>query len=351
MKPARSLRSTSAWLIGLVALGVGTELAFRSTMSFQSQGVVRDSLRGYLPASGAWVRWTLEGKGLTHYSGAGEISTPFEDGENVPILGDSFTEALQVDNDLKFASVAERLLRERGICLNIRNLGYMGLGIPDYVLAAEKIRATFRPRVVVVQLSASDFGPEAFSADRPVHFRRSLSGELEIELSPRQHLQEQGGVGDGALAGIQDAARRLVVVSAGRRRLNAWKRGMLGREQVHVRGQAFDLETALDELEMLLKAWDGTILVAVWIPVVPCIEGRTVQVVQQKEHLAVLSLMRIQARMKVVDPTPAFVELYTKHKKLPRGFANSSPGTGHLNQAGHRIVGELLAEALAAADP
>ena len=37
---------------------------------------------------------------------------PFQGGDNILVLGDSFTEALQVPNDQKFVSVAEIILRQ-----------------------------------------------------------------------------------------------------------------------------------------------------------------------------------------------------------------------------------------------
>ena len=42
-----------------------------------------------------------------------------------------------------------------------------------------------------------------------------------------------------------------------------------------------------------------------------------------------------------------FCEYYRTTGRLPRGFFNTLPGEGHLNAEGHRIVAEVIAEALA----
>ena len=44
----------------------------------------------------------------------------------------------------------------------------------------------------------------------------------------------------------------------------------------------------------------------------------------------------------VIDTGPRFTRLYETEQKLPYGFANTTPGSGHLNAAGHRILAEEI---------
>lgn len=44
----------------------------------------------------------------------------------------------------------------------------------------------------------------------------------------------------------------------------------------------------------------------------------------------------------VIEMQPIFEDNYCRTGKLPYGFANSSPGNGHLNKVGHKIVAETL---------
>lgn len=44
----------------------------------------------------------------------------------------------------------------------------------------------------------------------------------------------------------------------------------------------------------------------------------------------------------VIDTGPRFARLYETEQKLPYGFANTTPGSGHLNAAGHRILAEEI---------
>ena len=44
----------------------------------------------------------------------------------------------------------------------------------------------------------------------------------------------------------------------------------------------------------------------------------------------------------VIDTGPRFARLYETEWKLPYGFANTTPGSGHLNVAGHKILAEEI---------
>lgn len=45
-----------------------------------------------------------------------------------------------------------------------------------------------------------------------------------------------------------------------------------------------------------------------------------------------------------IDMTEAFETLYRKHNKLAHGFYNTAVGVGHLNEDGHRVIAEKLAD-------
>src|SRR5512143_2260774 len=96
--------------------------------------------RGYVPVDNSTAIWGIEGYGTTHYLSNGEIATPDQTGTPVVILGDSFTEALQVNDKEKYVSVAETILHQRGIQADLHNLGASGRSLADYVYIAPAIR-------------------------------------------------------------------------------------------------------------------------------------------------------------------------------------------------------------------
>jgi len=69
----------------------------------------------------------------------------------VVVIGDSHTEALQVDDAAKFVSVAETELRRRWQLIDLDNLGFSGR-IADYIRLGPAVMSRYRPVAVVIQL-------------------------------------------------------------------------------------------------------------------------------------------------------------------------------------------------------
>jgi len=104
------------------------------------------------------------------------------------------------------------------------------------------------------------------------------------------------------------------------------------------------------QLELLGRAYPDLPVILLLLPFVPRVDTGTV-VTDDPEYQRLLATIRSTIRRfpgwEVVDPLSAFRSL-AERRTLPRGFANSRPGTGHLNAVGHRVVGNLLADALGA---
>jgi hypothetical protein len=47
-----------------------------------------------------------------------------------------------------------------------------------------------------------------------------------------------------------------------------------------------------------------------------------------------------------LDMGDAFIEYYEEYYKLPYGFANTTPGNGHLNKNGHKIIADAILDYL-----
>jgi hypothetical protein len=89
-----------------------------------------------------------------------------------------------------------------------------------------------------------------------------------------------------------------------------------------------------------------TPLILVYLPQVPRLEGNGWAM---QDAVAASSLMEqifTENGWYVVNMGNRFVENFEHTGRLPRGFNNSQPGSGHLNQDGHRLVSETLAERL-----
>lgn len=51
-----------------------------------------------------------------------------------------------------------------------------------------------------------------------------------------------------------------------------------------------------------------------------------------------------------IDTGDAFLEHYNRYHELPYGFANTTPGNGHLNEVGHKIMADVIIDYLEEVD-
>ena len=252
------------------------------------------------------------------------------------MLGDSHTEALQVDDAAKFVSRAETNLRRRGRTFDLRNLGFSGGTMADYVRLGPSIIGRYHPAMLVLQLSPGDFGPETFDPGHVNHFIRAADGSLRLVHLDAQVEQPSFG------ARVKHASALVTYIQ--QRYLKIAERA----SPRPVPQETIPFDTVPTQLDLLRRAYPGLPVILLVLPFVPRLESGTIVTVDT-DYEKLLGIMRTALRdtpdWHVVDPLPEFRELQ-QEDKLPRGFANTRPGTGHLNAAGHRIVGDLLAEAI-----
>jgi lysophospholipase L1-like esterase len=334
---------------------------------------------GDLPGAHTFILWGKEGYGLTRYDRWGAIQTPYHDNKkdnNVIVLGDSQTECLQVSDNLKFVSVAETLLRRDGYNADLHNLGRSGLAVADYVSWIPPFRSIFRPKAIVVQLTHNDF----FESFEEGQFNRFILEDNSLDLF---HVYDLSG-------GFVQKARKkyrigIEIEELGRQRWLLMRASFAESGGMSVMDEPFSRtangnsnavfdETPLSQtmnlqespveipaeqiadtsvfdplladlqIELLLEASEGVPLVVVLLPSAPYISGDGIEM-DDPRHQQLVEFMKRYPEVTVVDPLPAFQEL-AFNGRLPRGFFNSVPGTGHLNGDGNRIVGQLLAQAI-----
>lgn len=132
------------------------------------------------------VRYGLEGMGTSYWVGRG-LRRPRAPDPSLPsilALGDSFTEALGLDDDDVFTHRLERKLHNAGISVQVLNAGHAGASVADYIALAPRYREWFSPRWTVIQLRAADLTTEPWQA-RPSYagFVRGTAGGLQTQAA------------------------------------------------------------------------------------------------------------------------------------------------------------------------
>ncbi|MBI9036249.1 MAG: SGNH/GDSL hydrolase family protein [Bacteroidales bacterium] len=325
------------WLF-LVLIGI--ELSLRLTVYNQPFGAIKTNWFGYVFPKNSFYLWEKEGLGITHYDGPpGEIRTPFTDGENIILLGDSFIEGLQVSDNQKFASVAEISLRQDGYGVNLRNFGHSGCAMADYVSLIYGYKELYEPSLIVIQLGDNDF-IESFSSSKTNYFLLEDSEIIGIH-----HSNEMAGDYEVANS-ISNNFRLMLWKQYGKEKFNQIIENRPSESRKRSIPEEFDVELSKQQMDLLLKAADGTPIVFVLIPHAPKISGNEI-IMDDKDHEVLKEfLIEYYPEVTIVDSLPKFQEL-TESGYLPMGFFNSTtPGWGHLNVNGNKVVGELLAETI-----
>lgn len=326
------------WLIlMLVVLEMITYLfVFKSPMR------VVDPVWGMVPSENSCYRRGTEGFGVTCYAANGEIDTPYHDGKSIVVLGDSYTEALQVDNSEKFVSLAETYLHKRGLEADLHNLGDSGLNIADYVYLAPRINQSLSPEVVVVQVNMEDFRA-SLDSSYDTHLVQNGEKLTLYHEDDSPNILVQNLIRSSSL--LTYLAHRWSLVSPSlvfdSPSVNADANDDSGDSEA----ETISSDQIVAQVNFLKESYKDSQLVLLVIPNVPIISETGLSWSNPSDNDFVSILQSIDG-VEVVYPPDAFQSFYEEEQIFPRGFFNTSPNVGHINEYGHRLIAKSLADSL-----
>jgi hypothetical protein len=253
------------------------------------------------------------------------------------IVGDSHVEAVEVSDDHTMGAVLEESLRRSGQRINVRQYGWTGEDVPKYVQVGPDIMHVWDPVWVVVVLTASDLGPGMLHGRVRLvqqsdghwaaigHSSGGPSGRLrrtaEHALSRSVLLYHLAKRAQAAGLPLEHAARQPGRPSTRPSRVPLPERALIGLTALR--------ETYGSRLRVLFAADVG-------------LDGISARSPAEDAVLAACDSLAIRcantrARM-THDRQDAI--------RLSRGFMNSPPGEGHLNDVGHALAAETILEDL-----
>lgn len=288
------------------------------------------------------------------------------------VLGDSITEAFQVPLEQTFVSVLERRLNTPAHPAEVLNLGISSIGTAQEYLVFKRYGVRYSPNLVILAFfTANDFRNNSRRLESDAHLRYPVptregglarDGNGDIVFTQASH--------SGALKGflranvrsyrfLSDTAKGIEpVLRAFYRRADSGKiadttdaddrsYGVYRRDPSPAWQEAvaitFDM---IEELDRIVRRSGATLFVLV-VPgpweVDPVWAGRTPMTgdgwsVERPERL----LMEFLKSRRL--PALAVSDVFREYVR--RGTDVYSPHDGHLSAAGHRLVGDRLAEAL-----
>jgi len=248
------------------------------------------------------------------------------------IVGDSYITARQVRDEQTMGSIIERRSRAEGYPLNVRQYGVPGASIPAYIGFANLLLKRWKPRWVIVAISANDL--QSFSLARQEFWgmRARPDGSTEIFRSPVRHVPSR-------IKWLLGSHLALV------RTLYERYETLIGVPLDLSRVSLQDVERIPEVTMPLLKKAYGDKLLIVYIPESTMLTRS--QATMEEKNLE-------QACIKCGVPYVSCHSEFTRMREqfiYPKGFHNTLPGDGHLNIDGHRAVAEIMWRLIQQAQP
>lgn len=277
-------------------------------------------------------RWYFEGIAASHFSAAGARltgNTFLPDAPVGVVLGDSYVEGRQIGDASTIGSVMERTARRIGVRLNVRQYGMSGASAASYAGMAREVTERWHPSFVAVILTEDDFVNRApFVGDDRLVLRADSSVATERTAPAR-----------GAMtSSLRDAAARFLArVTLADKIVVRAARITEGLTTVNRATAPLppDPSAAYASVRALSDAY-GDRLAIVYVPsiaVVPADDRST--------HETVFLQACAALRARCASAGEALRHDRATHTRLSRGFINSAPGSGHLNDVGAAIVGDV----------
>ncbi len=327
----RGVRRVLAVALG-VALALATlEVAIRHIYWLPND---HDPVFGTIPHAGATVVYGLEGHGRSRWNeyGIRRASLPEPGSRPLLVVGDSFTEAFNVDDDLVYTQRLEALLAADGAAIPVLNAGHSGMSPADYVELAPRLRELFAPRWTIVELNAKDLAEDGFDPGR-THFERDAGGALhvvrvEVPLS-RAHA---------FLDLVRSASSALVNYGIVRvKEFASATEPPLFRAGSSAPPPATAAPRPIaDVLELLERSYDGRVTLVF----LPDFDPRAPDQVNS-EGERVFAAECASRGWSCTNLRDAFAEFAARWES-PYGFPNSQWNSGHMNASGHAALARLL---------
>lgn len=323
---------------------------------WRSPGYVDDPTLGRIYRPGIYVNGT-EGFSWSRINSLGmrspEISAKVAGEKRILFLGDSFTEAFQVPVRKTFALRTAAALSARGTRVNAVNAGRSGASPANYIALAPWYTARVRPDVVVVQVSGQDFRKDVENPDRNFYLRRSggsfktvFNSDFQSSNALLQRLPVLEPVLEVPVARL--ASENVWKVVSGQRPQQRFL-GLGGAKREAKSAvespDASKVDTALVDWTIAELAKEYPHVIVLYLPHTDFMTGSG----WPGPIRDALAAACARNGVPFVDAMGPFEVSFERGRVAPTGFANSTPGKGHLNSVGHAIVASELAPVVAEA--
>lgn len=263
-------------------------------------------------------------------NGYNNASLPGEDGVFVLMMGSSHTEGLNVMQEETVSSLLGNLLADAGKTGSVYNIGMSAHTFPKNVANLSRALERFAPTGYVV-LETQDVILHKMAIEAAMNDgfeRQAASPEILSEwISDRPLLKTLYNQFSSLISGGEDDGETAEVVIT-QDQLDQYQAALV-ELFAYVRQQAEDF---------------GVTPIIYYHPHLVLQEDGSAQLGEDYGCRAAFAAACSEAGVCFVDMTETFLQNYADNHQLPHGFANTAPGTGHLNADGNAAIARALYE-------
>lgn len=298
---------------------------------------------GFVVSNGGTTHSELEGSATGHWGARGVRQDPHAHrGESVaPILvvGDSETEAKEVNDDEVYTSVARAEMVRAGVDVPILNIGTAGLRTPIYVANAPAYQRVFQQRWAVVAINDDDLTEDMF-VDNASYFTGGTQAD-PLQL----HVVPPGGGGGLRLryrqlraqsALVQLAVLQGIGFSTDVKNSHLFHASPENTRPAHAPASSFPIAAALTQLK---EAFAGRLTILF----ISSFDGRHPEASTDVEA-------EVSRFCKETETSCVFGRedwrSFADAGRAPFGFPNGQWNVGHPNAEGHAALGRVLGREL-----
>lgn len=290
------------------------------------------------------LRFHSEGWGTSHFAEHGIVGTkqgPAADDRTVVIWGDSYVEAVHVDDSTKMHNQFNRLWQKKHPDSPLRAyaVGQAGYHMFDYLKLMPKFGDNLgdvQAHVIVLHTPSDLYPPKPGQLERPVSQQvQAYSQPKPLAMRWREPWRD-----------LELSALWILVRDSKGVKLR-WQPGAIADAPQPAADPApWNPEPSYwgDLLTELKQRADAPVTI-LYLPTVPFLEDGQLIVEDENESLMTKFAEACHEHgIGFVSMRDTLIEAYHKHGRIPRGFANTLPGRGHLNDLGHAVVAHKLTE-------
>lgn len=302
----------------------------------------------YIPNSS--LTYSTEGYGYHQLNELGlnsKLISELKNPDKIFVLGDSFTEALEVSSDKNYVSLLDESFKD----IDFINVGRGGYSPLHQLVVIKRMVKLFKPSKIVFMISIGDLGDIINS---PYLLKTTKKGAV-ISLEPKG--AEKDRLKDNFRIFIQNSSLLTYLM---RRHATSLKKLIanvkdfsLSQVRTSFKGKSLDPIEAKKQLNLQKKAFLSYILkelktyaplVVMYVPnVIYKSNGKSEITSFSRNEVSLINEVALSDNVEFYDLSSVFINNYKDTGHPAFGFHNTQVGgIGHLNELGHKLTSKFI---------